>query len=261
MKILIVGDSFCNREHHKKVESWTRQLETMIPDCEVTCLGSGASSLFFAFQELKTQLETQEYDWYIFLFTHYTRFYMPLAPGISNLPHAQKLIAQYKSQILDTDLHNEEVWNKLCAAESYYEHLQQDSFDLFTFEAIVEKTAALLKGKNYIFFPCFDSFNDSTVAVDYMGHHPFTGQSIVQKENLNFKRRLDHQTGKAVWIENLELRFNHMTANNQNVFARYIYDLMTHGKSDITLKDIGIISGPFTKYYKLVTDSKFNFGH
>jgi len=261
MKILIVGDSFCNREHHKKIESWTRQLELLIPDSEVTCLGSGASSLFFAFQELKKQLETQEYDWYIFLFTHYTRFYMPVEPGVSNLPHAEKLVKQYQTQILDTPMHNVEVWDKLCAAEMYYKHLQQDSLDLFIFESIIEKTAKLLKDKNYIFFPCFDSYTDSKIAIDHMGHHPFTGQSIVHKENLNFQRRLDHNVGQTKWIENLDIRYNHMTAHNQNLFAQYIADLMLQGSSNITLQDIEIISGPFTKYYRLVTDTKFNFGH
>jgi hypothetical protein len=233
----------------------------MIPGCEVTCLGAGASSLFFAFQELRAQLETQEYDYYIFLFTHYTRFYMPTAPGISSLPHAQKLSVQYKSQILDTPQHDVAVWEKICAAEMYYKHLQQDSLDQFVFESILEKSAELLKGKKYIFFPCFESFKDSPIAIKYMGHHPFTGQSVVERENLNFKRRLANNVGQVRWIENLELRHNHMTASNQKTLACYMLDLITQGHSNITLKDFEIITGAFTKYFVPVTDTKFNFGH
>jgi len=261
MKVLVIGDSFCNREHHKKIESWTRQLELLIPGSEVTCLGSGASSLFYAFQELRAQLETQEYDYYIFFFTHYTRFYMPEPPGISNLPHAQKLVAQYKSQVIDTPKHDITVWNKLLAAESYYEHLQQDSFDLFVFESMLEKATELLNGKKFIFFPCFDSYKDSPIAIKHMGHHPFTGQSIVERENLNFKRRLMHNVGQTKWIENLQIRYNHMTAINQKLLAQYMLDLMTHGKSNITLNDFEIITGAFTNYYTPVTETKFNFGH
>jgi hypothetical protein len=257
MKVLILADSFGNRDHHNRsVNSWTRQLELMIPNCEVTCLGLGSSSLFYSFQELKAQLETQEYDYYIFLFTHYNRFYMP-KHGVSNLAHAQKLVAVYKSQVLNTPKHDADLWGTLCAAEAYYTYLQNDSLDLFIYESIIEKAADLLKGKNYIFFPCFESYKDSAVAVKHMGYHPFTGQSIMDKENSNFKRRLRDNVGQSKWVERVSVRTNHMSAHSQIILAQYMVDLMTHGKSNITLNDIKVISGAFIDYFQPVTEIAF----
>ena len=260
MKILIVGDSFCNQEHHiRSANTWTRQLETMIPDCEVTCLGKGGSSIFSAFTSLKTQLEKVEYDWYIFMFTQHTRFYMPESPSGGSLHHAQSLIQRYNAQMRNTDLYDEKVYNRLLAIKMYYEHLQQDSLDLFVFESVLEKSAELLKGKNYIFFPCFDSYQESELAVKHLGHHPFSAYGISQKENLNFRRRLSNNIGQLYWIEDLKQLTNHMSANGQRVLAQYMLDLINNGKSDITLKDVEILKGSFTTYYRPIADTEFNF--
>ena len=259
MKILIVGDSFCNAKHHiRSANTWTRQLETMIPDCEVTCLGQAASSIFSAFTSLKTQLEKFEYDWYIFMFTQHTRFYIPEEPAASGLAHAQSLIQRYNAQILGTDRHDEKVYNRLLAAEMYYEHLQQDSLDLFLFESLLKKSAELLKDKNYIFFPCFDSYHESEIASKYLGHHPFSAYGISQKENLNFNDRLSG-AGRSMWNENPNIMHNHMSSDGQCVLARYMHDLITNGKSNITLADVKVLSKPFDTYYLPMHDAELNF--
>jgi hypothetical protein len=90
-----------------------------------------------------------------------------------------------------------------------------------------------------------------------MGYHPFTGQSIMDKENSNFKRRLRDNVGQSKWVERVSVRTNHMSAHSQIILAQYMVDLMTHGKSNITLNDIKVISGAFIDYFQPVTEIAF----
>lgn len=253
MKILVTGDSFCSDLGHIESDyAWTRQIENIIPGSSVTCIGKGASSVFSALHQARKQLLIDNnYDAVIVLVTNHERLYQSTGPLISNLFHAMNHQSLYKA----SKLNKPELFNKLEACRMYYESLYENDLGVFILESCLKEFQSLFAGKKLIFYPSFNTFNDSKFAVDLMKDCKFTLLDARNKENENFPKLKDEVWG--AFAEHIVLgpsrigKVNHMCPDNQLVLARLFADLIQHGKSDITLNDfISLPQEDFELYYR-----------
>jgi hypothetical protein len=234
MKILIAGDSFCDKSGHEDSKyAWTRQLETVLPGSSVTCGGQGASSVFSALQSVRNQLQIDNsYDTVIVIITNHERLYQTSEPFISNLRNA--LI--HKELYQKSNLNDAKIFNKIEACRMYYEFLYEQDLGIFILDSCLKELQILCAGRRLILFPAFDIFTDSTLASELLGYHGFTLLQCVQHESVNFVQ-LKHGS----WAERHAQgdsrigKVNHMCADNQLMLAHYFSDLIQFNKSKINL--------------------------
>jgi hypothetical protein len=253
MKILIAGDSFCNKLSHEESNfAWTRQLENMLHNCKVTCTGEGASSVFSALQQVKNELEIDSsYDTIIVIVTNHERLYQTSDPIISNLPHAlahEKLYKQSNNK-------DEKLFNKIESARMYYEHLHEHDLGVFILESCLTELQHVVGNKRLILFPAFETFKDSAFADELLNGYGFTLLDMVHRENKNF-----NETFEKDWMfrftERVSIdsdpfgKVNHMSTGNQTLLARYFAQLIHFGKSEIKLNSFSVLpKKDFHLYY------------
>lgn len=254
MKILIAGDSFCNKLGHTEANfSWTRQLEKLLAGSNVTCTGQGASSVFSALKQVQEQLLIDSgYDIVVVIVTNYERLYQTTEPIVSNLRHALTLRAPYEKSTNK----DQRRFNKIEAARMYYEHLYEKELGIFILESCLKEIESTVAGRRLILFPAFETFQDSAFASSRLGSYGFTLLDIVFRENKILDNRLE-QDWALKWSERLAFKddqfgkVNHMSIINQTILARYFADLIEFGKSDINLDSFAVLSmEDFNLYYE-----------
>lgn len=252
MKVLVVGDSFCNIVSHEKTEhAWTRVLHTMLctelPGTEVHCVGQAGSSVFSALHTTREHLIKTDYDVIIALITDHERLYQrgEYEPQISSLPHALVLLERYKRT------KDQNILNRIEAGRMYYEYLYEPNLGIFTLESCLKEFQTAFPGKQVIIFPAFDNYTNSTYACSVLNKHPFNLMEVNYKEDKNFT-----QLQSETMYKELELihgnqvgKINHMHPKNQHTLARYFADLILHGKSDITIDSFVSIPAEEFEYY------------
>ena len=253
MKILVAGDSFCNKDAHFNSDfAWTRQLENILSGSNVTCTGQGASSIFSALLQVKDQLLADStYDTVIVLITNHERLYQTSEPIISNLRHALNIKKH-------TNNKDERCFNKIEAARMYYEHLYEKELSVFILESCLKEFQSLCANRRLILFPAFDTFRDSPLSVNLLGGYGFTLLDIVYRENKLLENKLGDDWALK-WAERQSFKddqfgkVNHMSTGNQNILARYFADLILHNKSNVGLDSFNMLSKEdFNLYYKPV---------
>jgi hypothetical protein len=265
MKILIAGDSFCHGGSHVGSDyAWTRQIEYMLPNAKVTCVGKAATSVFSALQQVKEQLAIDHsYDAVIVLITNHERLHQTSDPLISNLPHA----LAYKELYKKSNLNDKDTFNKIEAARMYYEFLYDHDLGVFILDSCLKELQSLCAGRRLILFPAFDAFSDSPFASTLLSGYGFNLLQVVNWENQNFTQ-LGPELSTRGWKEHIALganrvgKVNHMCVDNQHVLARYFADLIQYNKSDIRLDSFAKLpKEDFKLYYRPLSEVQYKGGN
>lgn len=262
MKILIAGDSFCNKDAHLESDyAWTRQLENMLPNSSVNCVGQGAASVFSALQQVKKQLQIDStYDTVIVLITDYERLYQTTEPVISNLQNA----LLHKELYGKSNIKDERIFNKIEAVRMYYEFLYENELNVFISESCLKELQSLCINKRLILFPAFPNYQDSAFESSVLGGYGFSLLDICQRENSEFLKNFNKEW-RTDFIECIALgnekigKINHMSVENQTMLARYFANLIQFHKSAIELRSFVVLPRKdFNLYYKPVGQLIYN---
>lgn len=265
MKILIAGDSFCNKLGHEESDfAWTRQLENMLYRSKVTCTGQGASSVFSALLQVKEQLEIDSsYDTVIVIVTNHDRLYQTSYPLITNLPHA----LMQKKLYLGSNANDERAFNKIEAARMYYEFLHEHDLGVFILESCLKELQHIVGNRRLILFPAFQTFKDSAFADNLLGEHGFTLLDIVHRENENFNKMFDKEW-MLKFVDRVSIgsdpfgKVNHISTGNQTLLARYFAQLIHFGKSEIKLNIFSVLpKKDFHLYYRPIDQLIYKDGN
>jgi len=254
-KILIAGDSFCNKNAHSNSEyAWTRQIETMLSGSNVTCTGQGASSVFSALQQVKEQLSIDSsYDTVIVLITNQDRLHQTVEPIISTL----RMAMIHKELHKKSNVNDDRVLDKIEAVRLYYEHLYEREFHTFMLDACLKELQSICGNRRLILFPAFPVYTESAFAASLLNSYGFCLVDICGRENTEY----DKQFGKDNWRGDFSEcytegnsrigKINHMCVDNQHILARYFADLIEFNKSDLGPHSfVTLPKKDFNLYYK-----------
>lgn len=254
MKILVVGDSFCNKVSHDTTKhAWTRVLHIMLcaelPGTKVHCVGQAGSSVFSALHTTREHVNKNAYDVIIAIIADHERLYQrgEYEPQVSSLPHALVLLERHKR----SKTKDQNVLNRIEAGRMYYEYLYEPNLGIFTLESCLKEFQTEFPGKQVIIFPAFDNYTNSTYACSVFDQHPFNLMEVVYKEDKNFTQLQSNTSYQEIEvIHNNQIgKINHMHPTNQHTLARYFADLILHGKSDINIDNFVSIPVEEFKYY------------
>ena len=258
MKILVAGDSYCDELSHKETDcAWTRQLEKIIPNASVTCIGQTATSVFSALKRVREIKE--EYDAVIVIVTSHERMYQTSAPYITNLPHALNHQELYKRE----KLNDIKLYNKIEASRAYYEFLYEDDLGIFILESCLKEFQLMFADKRLILVPGFNNYWASSYATNIFKQHPFNLMQVIEKENLNFT---DLGPGKGRRWQEINIKdrvgkVNHMCQQNQLTLANYFADLINASKSSITLDNfISLPKEDFRLHFRPIDEVQYSSG-
>lgn len=219
MKIGIFGDSFASSHKSNSTDSW---IDILANNFDVEVHSAGGSNLFFSISKFKEHYK--KYDKNIFVVTSPGRIQLSSRVPVDN-PNMRHVAAYNGIVWFIEEIKNgrrpKTMMKALCAARDYFHYLQDDSYDNYIHELMLENLRTM--SKNTILIPAFkSSFHDGVNMCLY---------DIYLKENVKF--------GVTPFSNDFEDTRNcHMTAENNEILAKkVIHSLVSGNELNLSIED------------------------
>lgn len=229
MSILIIGDSFAghgNPVDHATVSSYQTLLRKKY-NLSVDNYSYPGHSFYKAYRKLcdiQDESQLDKYKLIVFIVTTPGRLYFPNANyGVSSLENAQSLLKKYKNNKYHYDHAKYPSYDRILAAMHYYEHLQSFKYDQFVHNLMEENLRKVLKEINidHIILPV------SQLSFETAPSWSLLDMCLKQIELFD-NSPTDFQFGK--YEEKYGKILNHLTVENNEVLAEFIYQNYTGNK-------------------------------
>jgi hypothetical protein len=221
MKVGIFGDSFSGSNG---ATSWTTLLKQSFD--QVENFSEGGSSLFHGYKHFLN--DYKKFDTIVFTLTAPGRLYTDIPPSdlcICNLFVVEHLLG------LD-DIKQSIHYDAIKAAEHYYMYLQNEEFDLFVHNSIIEKIIKLTKEHNIklILLPCMLESKRSMPEV-----FSFCAEEFNLSQVNNLERDFYKLPHTAMHFERKGRLQNHISDENNIVLADIVTRIINNEDIKISI--------------------------
>lgn len=226
MSILILGDSFArhgDRDEKDQYYSYQNLLRREY-NIEVDCYGYSGHSFFHAYSNLINITDLKKYKLVVFVVTTPDRLYFPKSDiGYASVENAKHVISCYNNEYFFKD-HYPSLEETISAAY-YYKYLKNYNFDIFVHRSIEQSIKEILNNANinYLFLP---------VGKDSLSNNPTWTLLDMWYKQTEFYDNLPTNFNFDSYYELPDKILNHLTFENNQALAEYIYDYYTGNKKE-----------------------------
>ena len=211
MAILIIGDSFCSDLH-----GWPEHLAGML-GVKLDCRGVSGSSLYHVYQQLKAT-PIQHYQAVVLIVSAHDRLHVE--DGITLRPD----VLENKNWPDRPEL--------APAGQAFYQHLYDDEYfkvlQLGLLRQILQMVSHHPRCLILTAFPGNDLLHD--IIIPTIPLTDIFRQEVAEIRDMSLSQRQLAEIDDLYFV-------NHMSPSNNVLLARYVWDLLEDGSSDIKLAD------------------------